>query len=493
MSFHGLIDLAAEEIGGSALLTSDDFFAGMENLLKPGRGVFIADKFTDRGKWMDGWESRRKRVPGHDWCIIRLGARGKVRGLDLDTNHFLGNHAPFASVDALCTDDVATELLPEQEWTRILDQSALKAGSQNLFPIAGSGPWTHLRLNIYPDGGVARFRVFGEPAPTETEGVIDLASVAVGAKALVCSDMFFSSMDNLLLPGRSQNMAGGWETRRRRGPGHDWVIIRLGQPGALERVVVDTNHFKGNFPDRWSIEGVYWPGAPPARLTALEDGVDGWQEVIAYTRLRAHSLHTFDSLSSAGPFSHIRMRVAPCGGVSRLRVFGRPAHPDGTDALLETVNEGGDEPLSRCCGSTRWVSGLRARRPFLSRAALFGTAEEVWWHLSDRDWQEAFSHHPRIGADPEKLRARFARTAEWAQGEQQGVMEASDETLQALGEANRSYEARFGYVFIVCATGKTAAEMLGLLEERLQNLPENEIRIAAGEQAKITRIRLEKL
>src|SRR5438105_7684669 len=162
--FTSLTDLAAERLGGKALICSDDFFAEKENLLKPGRGIFIPDKYTDRGKWMDGWESRRKRTPGHDWCIIKLATSGKIYGVDIDTNHFLGNHPPYASIDALCIDDEVADkaaLAENGQWTQILPRVALKQGSQNIFPVASSERWTHIRLNIYPDGGVARLRVFG--------------------------------------------------------------------------------------------------------------------------------------------------------------------------------------------------------------------------------------------------------------------------------------------------------------------------------------------
>src|SRR5215213_6800236 len=155
----GLVDLAAERVGGAALVANDEFFAEKENLLKPGRGVFIPDKYTERGKWMDGWETRRRRTPGHDWCIVQLGLRGIIKMVDIDTNHFLGNHPPFASLDAVClTNDLpldanAVSALP---WVPILGQSPLQPGSQNLFEIPSDRAWTHLRLNIFPDGGVAR-------------------------------------------------------------------------------------------------------------------------------------------------------------------------------------------------------------------------------------------------------------------------------------------------------------------------------------------------
>ncbi len=500
-SFAGLVDLAARAVGGKALWASDDFFAEKENLLEPGRGVFIADKYTDRGKWMDGWESRRKRVPGHDSCIVELGVRGLVHGVDIDTNHFLGNHPPFASLDA-CAIDGDVDELQSAEWTEILAPSPLKAGSQNLFAVAQRGPFTHLRLHIYPDGGVARLKAWGEPQPaTVAAGRIDLALVSNGGRAVACSDMFFSPMVNLILPGRAADMGGGWETRRRRAPGSEWIVVALCAPGEIDELEIDTAFFKGNFPDRCAVDGLCWPDAP---VTALVPGVlgesdPGWEPVLRETKLRADQLHRFANLAKRGPFTHLRLRILPCGGVSRMRAWGRAvsldaaAHQTGLARLNELGGHEATAALLRCCGSARWTRAMAARRPYASRAALFGFAEQSWWRLGDKDWLEAFAHHPEIGADVDKLREKFAATAGWSAGEQSGVAAASEATLQALAQGNRDYRARFGHVFLVCASGKSADQMLALLREREGNPPENELRIAAGEQAKITRLRLEKL
>lgn len=322
-TFSGLTDLAAERVGGKALVASDEFFAPKENLLKPGRGVFIAGKYTDRGKWMDGWESRRKRGPGHDWVIIKLGLPGVIEGVDIDTNHFLGNHPPFASLDA-CTLPAGASL-EEADWTEILPKSALRPGSQNLFAVHHREHWTHARLHIYPDGGVARLRLYGKIVPDLTdlapEAMIDLASLAYGGEALACSDWFFSPMQNLLLPRDPINMGDGWETRRKRGPGHDWVIIKLGAPASLRRVVVDTTHFKGNYPDRCSLDACYLPGAD---LDALADA--DWRRLLAETSLQADHAHIFeDELKEIGPSTHLRLNIFPDGGVARLRAFGTMA------------------------------------------------------------------------------------------------------------------------------------------------------------------------
>ncbi|MCA9493800.1 MAG: allantoicase, partial [Myxococcales bacterium] len=470
---------------------SDDFFAEVTRMLNPEPAQFVPGKFDTNGKWMDGWESRRKRVPGHDWCVVRLGVRGSFAGVDIDTSHFLGNHPPFASLDAADTTDeeVAAGTV---RWTRVLPSVPLRRGSHNLQPIRAEGSFTHVRLNIYPDGGVARLRVYGTPDPVAQDGRIDLAALHLGGRPLACSDMFFSPMTNLLLPGRSTYMGGGWETRRSRPPGEDWIIVALGAPGLVEEVLLDTGHFKGNYPDRAVVEGLWWPDAPPQALIGHAD----WRPATPKVRLRADAEHRV-STSDRGPYTHLRLRIFPDGGVARMRAFGVPARPEGHDPLLHHLARSSDaellEQMSKCCGSRRWAEAMVALRPFSSRTQLFGMAEQAWWHLADEDWKEAFTHHPRIGEDPEALRRRFASTATWSAGEQAGMVGADEETLAALAEGNRAYEARFGHVFLICATGLSAATMLEELRARLPNDPAAELRIAAGEQVKITALRLGKL
>jgi allantoicase len=335
-TFSGLVDLAAAALGGRALGTSDDFFAGAENLLLPERAVFIEGKFTERGKWMDGWESRRKRGAGHDWCVLALGVPGEIVGFDVDTQHFVGNHPPFASIDGLYAPDAASDAAPDaallaREWTELLAQVPLRPDAQNLFAAQPHGPVSHVRLNIFPDGGVARFRVFGRVRPTwdapaldaETKAHVaadlrDLAAVTSGGLALACSDAFFGPMNNLLLPGRPDNMGGGWETRRRRGPGHDWILVKLGARGAPAVVELDTSHFKGNFPDRASVEALDAPAG--ARITELIAS-SAWRPLVAETKLGADARHFFTV--SGAPATHVRLSVYPDGGVARLRVWGR--------------------------------------------------------------------------------------------------------------------------------------------------------------------------
>lgn len=327
-SFTKLTDLAAERLGGRAIACSDDFFAEKENLLKPGRGIFIADKYTDRGKWMDGWESRRKRTSGHDWCIIKLATSGKIHGVDIDTNFFLGNHPPHASLEA-CTlhDDVDAEFLMSDKvnWKEILPKSPLDPGSQNFYAIEDKSIYTHLKLHIYPDGGVARLKVYGEVfkdwSLVKTDELIDVAAAVNGAKSVLCNDMFFSHMDNLLFPGRGVNMGDGWETKRNRTPNNkDWVIVRLAHRAEIRKVLIDTCHFKGNYPDTCLIEGCNISLADESKLNGAEMK---WTILLPQSKLQADAEHSFEKeIENKGPFTHVRLSIFPDGGISRMRLWG---------------------------------------------------------------------------------------------------------------------------------------------------------------------------
>ncbi len=331
MDFTELIDLASEKLGGAVLYANDDFFAPKENLLKPSAPIFIEGKYTDLGKWMDGWETRRRRSPrlneAFDWCIVRLGLAGIVHGIVVDTSFFRGNFPSHCSVEVCAVDgqpNIEQLLDGKTEWTEILPQSELEGDSNNLFTINFPQRVTHLKLKIYPDGGVARMRVFGEVLP-DWKGLrgqnseIDLAAVEHGGTVLEASDMFFGHRHNLIMPGRAQDMSDGWETKRRRGAGYDWCVIKLGTAGAIERVEVDTSHFKGNYPESCSIE--VGNAADDANLDAII-----WQELLPNTRLQAHTRHVFaDELKSCGTATHVRFNIFPDGGVSRLRLYGRIA------------------------------------------------------------------------------------------------------------------------------------------------------------------------
>jgi allantoicase len=309
--FTDLVDLASERLGGAAIAANDDFFAPKENLVKVSRPVFREDEYTDHGKWMDGWETRRRREPGHDWCVVRLGLPGVIRGVNVETAFFRGNFPESCSLEAAEAE--------EGPWREILPKSPLIGDAENLFPIESPGRFTHVKLHIYPDGGVARLRVYGrvvpDPGRLSRENEIDLAALENGALVAASSDMFFGARHNLILPGPPRGMHDGWETRRRRGPGHDWAIVQLGVPGTVRSIEVDTTWFKGNAPGSCSIE-VLQAGDP------LSDAAE-WREILLETPLRPDAVHRFDGeVRPAPPATHARLNIFPDGGVARLRLFG---------------------------------------------------------------------------------------------------------------------------------------------------------------------------
>ncbi len=332
-NFTDMIDLASERLGGAAMAANDEFFASKEGLLKPGRPEWREGEYTERGKWMDGWETRRRREPGHDWCIVRLGLPGIVRGLCVDTTHFKGNYPEACSVEACEASGQpdARELIEGiSEWKEILPKTSLKGDAENLFAIEHDGRVTHLRLSIYPDGGVARLRVYGQAAPDwealeRAGGDVDLAAAENGGLVVTANDSFFGSRHNLVLPGRGRDMGDGWETRRRRGPGHDWAIVQLGRAGVVRKVEVDTIHFKGNAPGACSLEVTHAPGAVAEALT---DPGRTWKELLPKSKLQPHALHRFEQeVLKAGEATHARFHIYPDGGVSRLRLWGRLSPP----------------------------------------------------------------------------------------------------------------------------------------------------------------------
>lgn len=328
-TFTDLVDLAAERFGGAVLHANDEFFAPKESLLRASPAEWREGVYTERGKWMDGWETRRRRSPGHDWCVVRLGLPGAIHGVVVDTSFFRGNYPEFCSIEAavIAGTPGADEILDERRtsWTTILAQAALAGDSRNEFEIRGAPTATHLRLNIFPDGGVARLRVHGAPrfvpgrVPAGSE--IDLAALENGGVALACSDMFFGNRHNLIQPGRSTHMGDGWETKRRRGPGHDWLVIRLATRGTVHRVEVDTDHFKGNAPASCLLEVL--DDASAAQGLAVPEGP--WRPLLAQSPLQPHARHRFDQLSAAGAATHARLSIFPDGGIARLRLFGLPA------------------------------------------------------------------------------------------------------------------------------------------------------------------------
>nr|XP_046229946.1 allantoicase [Scatophagus argus] len=362
-------DLACEAVGGKVIFASDEWFAPAANLLKKEPPQFIVSAFTEYGKWMDGWETRRKRIPGHDWCLIQLGVPGLIYGFDVDTSFFTGNHAPHVSIQAGCLDKppaftlegdrtgmaasdsqlAAVAKLASKAWPELVCVSQLKPGysdcCHNFFKVNFNHRVTHLRINIYPDGGIARLRVYGvgqrDWSSVSAQQDVDLLALTSGGVCLGYSDAHFGHPRNMIGLGRAVNMADGWETARRldrpkhlkvdkqgilQVPGWEWAVFRLGHPGVINSIEVDTNHFKGNYPDSCRIEACSLTPEKEVQCIRTKWTSEKWHVLLPPQKLHPHHRHLYSEaqLMLSRPVSHIRFIISPDGGVSRLRLWGRP-------------------------------------------------------------------------------------------------------------------------------------------------------------------------
>ncbi|MFQ5522161.1 MAG: allantoicase [Acidimicrobiia bacterium] len=469
-----MIDLLSNAVGGHVVACNDQFFAEAANLLKVSEPEWKEGVYTDHGKWMDGWETRRRREPGHDWVVLALGIPGRVRRVVVDTSYFTGNYPEAFSLEACGVG--SDERVDSAGWAELIPRTPLEGDAVATFDVTEPHRVTHVRVNIYPDGGVARLRVHGHPLPSIglvcPEEPTDLAGAAVGGQALDASDSHYSDPSNLLLPTKPAGMWDGWETRRRRQSGHDWATFRLGLPGTVERLVVDTTHFKGNAPGWVSFE-------------VSEEGT-AWETVIERAPVQPDAVNVVP-MEPPAPAAFVRLSLHPDGGVARLRVMGRPAARVAVTRRLEYLNALFDPEAQRffnaVCASSRWVETMVSARPFESPKSAFISAEEAFGLLEPGDWLEAFAGHPRIGESGDAVSAR----------EQAGTARAPRRLLEELAAVNAEYERRFGFTYIVYATGKTAEEMLEIARGRLNNAKEEELSNAAAEQKKITWTRLRRM
>jgi allantoicase len=323
-----LVNVADDRLGAVALSATDEFFAPAARMLQASEPEWRAGVYDAHGKWMDGWETRRRRDQGYDHCVVRLAGPCALALLEINTRYFTGNYPPFASVQAA---RVATEPDAATQWTDLLPSSPLKGDARNFFELQSMGTWTHLKLNLHPDGGVARLRAYGtlqrDWSGAMGEETVDLAAALNGGRAMACSDEHYGAMGNLLLPGRGASMADGWETRRRREPGFDWVIVRLGTTGRIRYVEIDTAHFKGNYPHQISMHAANLRQSADGDLTSQ---CLYWPVLLEPERLEADSVVQFRSqVRDLGCVSHVRVNMHPDGGLSRVRLFGQPEHGGG--------------------------------------------------------------------------------------------------------------------------------------------------------------------
>lgn len=309
--FTSFPDLASRALAGSVVYANDEFFAEKENLIRPEPSAFDPGEFGHKGKVYDGWETRRRREPGHDHAIVRLGCPGIVHGVIVDTAHFRGNYPPEISIEAACIAGYPSPAeLPDQAWHELVELSPAKGDAANSYPVTDRRRWTHIRLSIHPDGGVARLRVHGEavPDPAFLTGTIDLVALENGGRVTGCSNAFYSSPEHLIMPGRARVMSDGWENARRRDSDGDYVEFKLAGLGVIHHIELDTSYLVGNAPG--------W-----IALRAKAAPADDWQELLPKTRVQPDTRHRF-KLTSPAPATLVRLDVIPDGGLARLRLHG---------------------------------------------------------------------------------------------------------------------------------------------------------------------------
>ena len=306
-----LPDLASRRVGGSVLWANDELFAERENLIRPTEPVFQPATFGHKGQIYDGWETRRRREPGEDQAVVRLGLPGVIRGVVVDTAFFTGNYPPFGTIEAAAVEGHPSPVeLSTMDWTPLVPRAPLAGDTKNPFQVTDPARYTHVRLTIHPDGGVARLRVHGEPVadPRFLDlSSLDLAALENGAAITGCSNMFYSSPANLISPGFAAVMGEGWETARRRDDGNDWVSVRLAAPGVPRLAELDTSHFKGNAPGWATLTG------------RAADGT--WTPLLDRVRLQPDTRHRYP-LPEAPELTDVRLDIYPDGGMARLRLPG---------------------------------------------------------------------------------------------------------------------------------------------------------------------------
>lgn len=479
------IDLAGEHLRGYVLAASDDFFAGRENLIKSEDPVPQTEQLDPFDQWIDGWQTRRRREPGNDWAIVRLGVPGVVEEVVIDTTNFTGDYPAEASLEGCVAPHNA---LPSEmtEWMELLPRSPLSGDKKNRFPVRDRHRFTHLRLNIFPDGGVARLKVMGHPVPNwMAPGYrwgqhMDLAALVNGGQVHSASDKHYGSHQNLILPGVEQ----GWETRRRRQPGNDWAVVHLAGSSKVKAVTLDTTHFHGNCPDKAQLEA----------SSAHDPKPGDWFELLPPQTMIPHTEHHFQEeiLPNSG-IRWVRLNILPDGGMARLRIWGELDSVGYQQARLAFLNSCSVETLKavfkEVCHCEKWALDMANSAPFFSLDDLQQKGLDHWRSCGEAEWLESLQGHPRIGDKSTKK----GLSANWSRGEQNKAQSADEKTAAKLLEVQQEYFEKFGFIFLVFASGKSSAEILAQAEERIENSKEEELRNVAEQQAKITHLRLEKL
>ena len=318
----GLIDLAQPRLGSKVIFKTDDFFASANRIIDPLPPVFKQELFDKNGKWMDGWETRRKRTTGHDFLIIKLGKAGSISKVDVDTSHFNGNQPSMISLEG-CNSKLKN--IKNFNWKTLINKKRTKANSHHLFNVSSKSIFTHIKLNIFPDGGVARLRLYGNISKENNNfGIktINLASLLNGASVIACNNEHFGKAENILAPGKAKNMCDGWETRRRRDKGYDWLILNSINGQKINKIEISTHHFKGNFPSHCSLQATYISNKKTS--SSIVKNSNNWKFLLNKVNLSSNKTHNFiNKLMINNKINYIKINIFPDGGISRFKMFGK--------------------------------------------------------------------------------------------------------------------------------------------------------------------------
>ena len=319
---NGLIDLAQPRLGSKVIFKTDDFFASANRIINPSPAVFKEGLFDKNGKWMDGWESRRKRTSGHDFLIIKLGKSGSINKVDVDTSHFNGNQPSMISLEGCYS---KSKNIKDLKWKTLIGKKKTKANSHHMFKSSSKSIFTHIKLNIFPDGGVARLRLYGSISKENNKfgnKTINLASLLNGASVIACNNEHFGKAENILAPGKAKNMGDGWETRRRRNKGFDWLILNPIDGKKIDKIEISTHHFKGNFPSHCSLQAAFVPNKKSSS-SIIKSSVK-WKFLLNKVNLSANKTHVFKNiLMKNDKINFIKINIFPDGGISRFKIFGK--------------------------------------------------------------------------------------------------------------------------------------------------------------------------
>lgn len=318
------INLTDSLLGTKILYCTDDFFASVDRMLQRSEAIFIEDKFDENGKWMDGWETRRRRSAGHDFAYVKLAKLGIIYGFNLATHHFTGNFAPKASIMGTSSQLNDTDFLEKADtlaWEELVPNSNLQGDTDNLFDCQSKNQVTHLRINLFPDGGLSRLRAYGEFVFDENilGNTTNVCSVLNGARAIYANDEHYGKLQNTLVEHSPINMADGWETRRRREPGHDWGVIALARSAIIMKSIVDTTFFKGNYPSSCSIQSANIKNMTDSKIISTSGS---WEKLMDSKALSMNQKHEFTTLLHQQPVNYIRLNIFPDGGIMRLKLIG---------------------------------------------------------------------------------------------------------------------------------------------------------------------------